>query len=126
MFFRSTLKRMARLALAATLFAQMAVVFAACESAGRTPARAIALAESEPGGGNCHEQEINANLCLVHCLSTDQSADTPQVVVPAWIASTPITVATSDRRDGRALHLQYTLPRPSAPPPRILFQSFLI
>lgn len=126
MFFRSTLKRMAQLVFAATLFAQAAIVFAACESAGRTPARAIALAENELGGGDCHDQEINANLCLVHCLSTDQSADTPQVVVPPWVDAAPITVVGIDRWVGRALNLQFVLPRPSAPPPRILFQSFLI
>jgi hypothetical protein len=35
-------------------------------------------------------------------------------------------VAVIDRWTGYAEDLRFVLPRPSAPPPRILFQSFLI
>jgi hypothetical protein len=126
MFFRSTLKRMARLALAAMLFAQAALVFAACESEFPTPALVIALAEQTIDGENCHEQSINANLCLAHCLSTDQSATTPQFAVPVWIDAAPLIVAVRDRWSGGAPIMQFVLPRPAAPPPRILFQSFQI
>jgi hypothetical protein len=126
MFLRSTLKAMARMALAAMLFAQSALVFAACESARRTPALVIASAEERVEGANCHEQEMNANLCLAHCLSADQSAVTPQVIVPPWIDFPPIIVAVIERNDGLAENLRFTLPRASAPPPRILFQTFLI
>jgi hypothetical protein len=126
MHLRSKLKGMARMALAAMLFTQAALVFAACESAWRAPALVIASAEERAEGANCHEQEMNANLCLAHCLSADQSAVTPQVVIPPWIDFPPIIVAVMDRKDGRAESLRFTLPRPAAPPPRILFQSFLI
>ena len=80
---RSRLKGMARLALAAMLFTQAALVFALCESARPAPALVIAFAAERIEGTNCHEQEMNVNLCLAHCLGDDQSLDKPLVKVPA-------------------------------------------
>jgi hypothetical protein len=109
--------------LGALLFVQAAVAAANCELAGRSPAQAF----SRPASMPCHEEPAqNANICLAHCLSADQSADTPQIVVPAWSAATPLTIAIVDRPIRRAEILQHVLPRPAAPPPRILFQTFLI
>jgi len=124
MISRRTRTRVAQLALAVVLFAQAALATAACDWLQAAPAHAIAANSIEQ---SCHEEPTNnANLCLAHCLSTDQSADTPQVVIPVWIDYAPITVAAIDRRNTHAADVKYVLPRPSAPPPRILFQSFLI
>jgi hypothetical protein len=127
MLSRSTLKGVARLALAAMLFTQAALVFAACESAWRAPALVIALAERRIDGGNCHERGINVNLCLAHCLGEDQSLDKPLVKVPALSAapvfSMPaLLVSPHEARVPRRL----AVPHAPGPPPRILFQSLLI
>ena len=70
--------------------------------------------------------EQNVNLCVAHCLGEDQSADTPQVVIPAWAGASPLLVEDVNRFVARATILHYTLPHPGAPPPRILYHSFLI
>lgn len=127
MLLRSTLKKMARLALAAMLFTQMALVFAACESAWRSPARAIALVEQGIDGENCHEQSINVNLCLAHCLGEDQSLDKPIIKVPALSAATVffMPAAFVSPHEARAPQ-RWAVPHTAGPPLRILFQSFLI
>lgn len=118
---------MARLALAAMLFTQAALVLAACESAWRAPALVIALAERAIDGKNCHEQGVNVNLCLAHCLGDDQSIDKPLVKVPALPAApvffmpalflSPDAARTPQRR---------AVPHAAGPPLRIVFQSLLI
>lgn len=124
MISRRTRTRVAQLTLGVVLFAQAALATAACDWLQAAPARAIAANSIEQP---CHEEPTNnANLCLAHCLSADQSADTPQVVVPVWVDYAPITVVAIDRRNTRAVDVQFVLPWPSVPPPRILFQTFLI
>ena len=119
-----TRARVAQLMLGLLLFAQAALSLAGCDWLRAAPALAISASSSQPP---CHEEPVgNANLCLAHCLSADQSADTPQVAVPARVESPAIMVAAIYRWTGRAENLRFVLPRPSAPPPRILFQSFLI
>jgi len=119
-----TRARVAQLLLGVLLFAQAALALADCDWLRAAPALAISASSSQPP---CHEEPaVNANLCLAHCLSADQSAGTPQVVVPAWVDCPPIMVTVLDRWNGRAGDLRFVLPRPSAPPPRILFQVFLI
>jgi hypothetical protein len=109
--------------LGVVLFAQAAIASAACDLERASPARAFAQTASPP----CHEEtKQNANLCLAHCLSADQSTDTPQLVVPAWIGAAPLAIAVVVPVRDRVLGLQHVLPHPAAPPPRILFQSFLI
>ena len=109
------------------LFTQAALVFAACESAWRSPARVIALVEQGIDGENCHEPAINANLCLAHCLGEDQSLDKPLVKVPA-LAVAPVYfmpavhVLPHEVRVPRRL----AVPHAAGPPLRILFQSLLI
>lgn len=124
MFCRSTLKGVARVVLAALLFTQAALALAGCDWLRAAPALAISASTSQPP---CHEEPVaNANLCLAHCLSADQSADTPQVIVPVWVDYAPITVVVIERWTNRAVDVQFVLPWPSVPPPRILFQTFLI
>lgn len=124
MFRHRTRTRVAQLMLGLLLFAQAALATAGCDWLRAAPALAIAASSSQPP---CHEEPAgNANLCLAHCLSADQSADTPQFVVPARVESAAIMVAVIYRWTGRAENLRFVLPRPAAPPPRILFQSFLL
>ena len=119
-----TRTRVAQLVLGLLLFTQGALAMAGCDWSRAAPALTIAASSSQPP---CHEAPaVNANLCLAHCLSADQSADTPQVVLPTWVEFTPITVVAIDRRITRAVDVQFVLPWPSAPPARILFQTFLI
>jgi hypothetical protein len=123
MISRRTRASVARLVLGVLLFAQAAIAMAACDWERAAPARAISQVSSPP----CHEaSDLNANLCLAHCLSADQSAVTPQVAVPVWVDAAPIMITTMDRWIPPSAILQYVLPRPSAPPSRILFQTFLI
>ena len=119
-----TRTRVARLMVGLLLFTQAALATAGCDWLRAAPALAVAdSADRQP----CHEAPaVNANLCLVHCLSDDQSAGTPQVVVPARVDGAPIVVVALDRRFVAVVDLQFILLRPSAPPPRILFQTFLI
>lgn len=124
MISRQMRTRVALLTLGVLLFAQAALAMAACNWLQAAPARAIAANSSEQP---CHEEPTNnANLCLAHCLSADQSADTPHVVFPVWIDYVPMTVVAFDRRNTRSVIVQFVLPWPSVPPPRILFQTFLI
>ena len=124
MISRRTRTCVAQLMLGVVLFAQAALATAACDWLQAAPARAIAANSSEHP---CHEEPAsNANLCLAQCLSADQSADTPQLVLPAWIEAAPLVIAVRDRWSGPVLIVQFVLPRPAAPPPRILFQSFQI
>ncbi len=127
MLSRSTLKVLARLALTAMLFTQTALVFAACESAQRAPALVIVLAERPVSGENCHEAAINVNLCLAHCLGEDQSLDKPPVKVPAFSIA-PVLIMSMVFASAPEASAPRFLAAPHAvgPPPRILFQSFLI
>jgi len=110
--------------LCAMLFAQAAVAAAACDWLRAAPAQAVV---AKTGESSCHEEPVkNANLCLSHCLGNDQSADTPQVVIPAWSQAYFLVIANIENVQAPQVDLRYTLPRPGAPPPRILFQSFLI
>ena len=85
-----TRTRVAQLLLGVLLFAQAALALAGCDWLRAAPALAINASTSQ---APCHEEPaVNANLCLAHCLSADQSADTPQVVVPVWVDSAPIMV----------------------------------
>lgn len=124
MRFKTSLRATAGVVLAALLFAQAALAVAACDWLRVAPALAITANADEP---SCHEAPTrNPNLCLAHCLGNDQSADTPQVIVPEWNKAVLVAVVDAERAPAREALLIYTLPRPGAPPPRILFQTFLI
>ncbi len=116
-------KKIAGVLLGVLLLAQAALAIAACDWLRVAPAKALAEKSNEP---SCHEQPArNANLCLAHCLSADQSADTPQFAIPAW-SQASLLVVLGIERSPRRLTTHFTLPRPGAPPPRILFQTFQI
>lgn len=115
----------ARLVLALLLFTQGALAGAACSMPGRSPAQAIASAQPMP----CHHSELerrNANLCLVDCLSFDQSTDTPQLPALAPDPAPVLFVALPRIAQPRSAPRSPRLAAHAHPPPRILFQSFLI
>lgn len=106
------------------LFAQAALAIAACDWARVAPAMALG---AKPGEPSCHEAPVrNANLCLAHCLSFDQSPDLPQVLVPTMPAAPALIVEMPREPTPDIAATRFRLPYPAAPPPRILFQSFLI
>ena len=123
---RRILKRVARALIAMLLFAQGALALAACDWAQRSPALAIAQAGGGQGSANCMEQMRNANLCVAHCLGESQSLDKPSAALPAMPPAPMLTVqhfALEPRFSARVVDL----PACSAgPPPRIVFQTFLL
>jgi hypothetical protein len=124
MLCRSSRRRVALSLLGVLLFAQAALAAAACDWARAAPAQALAAVSDQP---SCHEAPArNANLCLAHCLGADQSADTPQVQVPVQDAGPVLVVALPEVLSQRLAHQRHASPLPAGPPPRILFQSFLI
>ena len=121
---RGTVKKIANVVLGAMLFAQAALAVAACDWLRVAPAQAIMAKAGEP---SCHEEPAqNTNLCLSHCLSNDQSADTPQVAIPTWNQASFLVIVAFESAPLPQGSRRYTLTHPGAPPPRILFQSFLI
>jgi len=116
--------RIARLLVGAMLFAQAALAAAGCDWLNRNPAQLIGEGSAEP---SCHEEPArNANLCLAHCLGTDQSADTPQQVVPVWIDVPAFRLTLVERPVVRQAAMRHAPTRTHAPPVRILFHIFLI
>ncbi len=106
------------------LFAQAALAVAACDWLRVAPAQAISAQVGEP---SCHDTPArNANLCLAHCLGGDQSADTPQVAIPASSQLVVLVIARTGGAPVLEAFQQFALHRPGAPPPRILYHSFLI
>ena len=117
----------ARVLLVALVFAQGAMAATVCDMPERSAAQAIASIETPP----CHQvmpEERNPNLCLADCLSEQQSLDKPLLVVFDLPASPVLVVESLERSDpGRSIDARSLAIAPSgAPPPRILFQSFLI
>ena len=124
MISRGSVKKIAGMLLGAMLFAQAAFAMAACDWLRVAPVQVIMPKATEP---SCHEEPArNANLCLAHCLGSDQSADTPQVAIPAWSQASFLVIVAFESAPLPRDSWRYTLTRPGAPPPRILFQTFLI
>jgi hypothetical protein len=119
------MKRFARLALAAFLFAQAALAVAACQMAERSAAQAIASASaatSEP----CHQQdEDSAALCVAHCVTESQSLEKPFGKLPAP-ATAPVAVyfmAPPSALVRSPVDARLAL---AGPPRRILYRTLLI
>jgi len=115
-------RAIARIAMAALLFAQALVAFADCQMPTRSPAAAIA--SDNP---LCHESSGETNLCVAHCLAADQSLDKPQAGAPER-ASAPVLVVlpASDVPYVDAVAFRRFIPPAAAPPPRILFRPLRI
>jgi hypothetical protein len=93
-------------ALAAIVFAQASIAAAAWESAAPSP---------------CHEP--TPNVCATHCDNNDLAPDTPRIKPPAAVAVKGTIVAPTRYPQVASLRIAVL---PAGPPPRILFQSFLI
>jgi hypothetical protein len=125
---RRALRLAAAAGLAAMLFAQAALVLAACSLDAGAPSRGMALAmaaAAEPQA-QCHEQApATDTLCVAHCQASDQTLDKYQAKVP--VLPVHLLPALQVRI---ILHPAVSLPLervPAASPPaRILFQSLLI
>lgn len=122
------MKRRSRLAssvaaLAGMLFLQAAIAFAPCDLPGRSAAMAHAVAMAAMP--DCHEAD-EANLCLAHCASEDQTVMKVQLALPdlALPAAMPIGVAPENAFP--AVQSPRAQLAAAGPPPRILFQSFLL
>lgn len=124
MMFARPIRRFAFGLLGAMLFAQAALAVASCDWPRMAPAQALAAKAAEP---TCHEAPAtNTNLCLAHCLSADQSSDTPKIHVLAWTPAPLFILAVSPEVAILGVIRRGALPHAGAPPPRILFQTFLI
>ena len=113
------------LALAAMLFAQAAFALAACDPAG-AQSRALMIAGHQEPPAPCHQPADNANLCLTHCQSGEQTLDKHQVKLPELSPQPVLAVRLWQQA---RLPASTVLRTPSAfagPPPRILFRSLLI
>ncbi len=121
--------RLAALAgLAAMLFAQAALVLAACNLESGAPSRGLALAmtvTAEPAAG-CHEEApASEALCAAHCQASEQTLDKYQAKVPVLaVHLLPVLEVRPVAQPRVALPAD---PVPVASrPTRILFQSLLI
>ena len=126
MLSRKAFKSVARLALAAFLFAQAALAVAACNLAHPSAAQAI-LNASAAADEPCHKQsDDTATLCVAHCVTQTQSLEKPlwKLPTPALapgvfvIALTPPAAAPAP-----AFDLPLAL---AGPPRRILYRTLLI
>lgn len=96
-------------ALAAVLFTQVA----------------MAAASWDPAPSPCHEQMPGANLCAQHCANNDLTLDVPRVKLPAVTASSAHFAIVTPVPYPQVAPTRIAV-LPAGPPPRILFQSFLI
>ena len=112
-------------ALLAMFFAQAAFALAACDPAGAA-SRAQMIAAHEVENAGCHEPAQNANLCLAHCQSGEQTLDKHQVKVPhAPLHGVQLARAWPEVVQS-ARHVQRAPLGAAGPPPRILFRSLRI
>ena len=109
-------------ALAGMLFLQAAIAFAPCELPGRSAA--TAMAATMAAMPDCHEADA-ANLCLAHCASEDQTLFKVQLELPGHVlpAAAPIAFIRPGFSPVKAAPAYLVA---AGPPPRILFQSFLL
>ena len=113
------------LALAAMLFAQAAFALAACDPA-VAQSRALMIAAHQEQPAPCHQPADNANLCLTHCQSGEQTLDKHQVKVPEVSPQPVFVVRVWQQTRLPASTAPGTPSAFAAPPPRILFRSLLI
>ncbi len=104
------------------LFLQAAIAFAACEAPGRSAAmtRAVAMASM----ADCHQGGDEA-LCLAHCASQDEAVFKAQLTLPVLAAPSQFLVAVA-REPVASIVPIVGSHHAAGPPPRILFQSFLL
>ena len=124
MILRSTsLKAVARLAVAALLFTQAALVGAACLRPEHDVARAIAQVAAPP----CHQETgSDGNLCVAHCLGELQSLNKHATKLPAFGEVPALVVPVPAPRRALRVYAYQAPARACTAPPRILFSRLLI
>lgn len=124
---RRTLRRIARLALAAFLFAQTALAIAACDLGERSAAQAIASAGAA-GSEPCHQPEdvSTASLCVAHCVTQSQSLEKPFWQVPTAAPVPAASLLIAPARPWLHIAAADLGPPPAGPSRRILYRTFLI
>ena len=113
------------LALVAMLFAQAAFALVVCDPA-RAPSRALMIAAHQEQPAPCHQPADNANLCLTHCQSGEQTLDKHQVKVPEASPQPVLAVRVWQQTRLPASTAPRTPSAFAGPPARILFRSLLI
>ncbi len=128
--FSQTFRRLiAKIAVAAVMFAQLAIAAYACPTIDG-PAGVIAAAASAEAmqaampGCDMRSSNSNPNLCLQHCQAGDQAVQTlPPVAVPAFAAVSTLTIfepVVAQAAPGIAL-LSAWPHHATSPPPLIRF-----
>ena len=108
-------------AMAAMLFLQATLAFAGCDLPSGSSAMAAMQMDAMP---DCDEGHDAGALCAAHCQSEDQTLGKLQFPLPDLAQAVSILVLWRP-----AQPVQSPAPRltpHAAPPPRILFQSFLL
>ncbi|SRR5258706_16073486 len=119
---RRLLRWTARIVAGVLLCVQGAFAFGSCGMPIREPARVIA----DMNLPACHEPEVKVEgLCVLHCLSDQQSLDKPDLK-PAAVADAPMLLVAERRPPISTELVVWKSPALHAPPARILFRSLLI
>ena len=128
-----TFKRLiARVAIAAVLFTQLAVAAYACPAlTGELGSAPVAVASNQHAGmtGGCQEVDAdNSNICQQHCLAGNQSVQAaPHLNIPpvAMMSIGVVDLGQPASALGVTV-LPVLLERITAPPPSIRFRVFRI
>ena len=113
----------ARILVGLLVSVQGAFAVAACVTAEREPALAIAQTDIPP----CHEQESKTDgLCVLHCLGDQQTLDKPSVTLPSLGEAPVLVVLTPILHSTLCVRVPDAPACVSAPPLRILFSKLLI
>lgn len=106
------------------LFLQAAIAFAACEMPGGAGLAGMHAAHGE-AMPDCHDPADDPpSLCVAHCQNQEQALGKLQPQMPDLAAPRTVVMAA---RPPRSLYVPVAAFVPlAAPPPRILFQSFLL
>ena len=122
------LRRLAKLLLAAMLFAQAALAFSKCELGRRAPALAVSQAMA------CCPEAVdapsvdNAILCLAHCTSDSQQVEGGGGKLPLPLATQTVLILTGSPRldDAGSWRVATEPPADPAPSRNILFKNLRI
>lgn len=128
MLMRRQLRSLARMLLAAMLFAHAALAFSNCELGGRSPALAVAQAMACCPDAVEESSADNANLCLAHCTSDSQQVEGGSGKLQLPLATHPVLVLTGSLQPDCASSRRIAAepPTDAAPSRNILFRNLRI
>lgn len=128
MLMRRQMRSLARMLLAAMMFAHSALAFSNCELGGRAPALAVAQAMACCPDAVEVASVANANLCLAHCTSDSQLVEGGSVKLQLSLATQPVLVLTGlPQLDGASSRrIAAEPPADPAPSRNILFKNLRI